>query len=217
MRNPQIVLNNLGEKATNPNYKFERLYRNLYNKEFFLEAYANIYAREGNMTKGTDNKTIDGMSVERIERLIERLKDESYKPNPSKRIYIPKKNGKNRPLGIPSFDDKLIQEAVRKILNAIYDVRFSDRSHGFRPRKSCHTALLQCKTVFNGSKWFVEGDIKGFFDNIDHHVLMNILRKTIKDEKFLRLVWKFLKAGYLEDWNYFNTHSGTPQGGLCKA
>lgn len=215
MRNPEVVLSSLEEKAKVSNYKFQRLYRNLYNREFFLTAYDNIYAKEGNMTEGTDGKTIDGMSLERIDSLIEKLKDESYQPKPSKRKYIAKKNGSDkRPLGIPSFDDKLIQEVVRMILESVYEPKFSKHSHGFRPKRSCHTALEQIKATFNRTKWFVEGDIKGFFDNIDHNILIKILSKHIDDAKFIRLIWKFLKAGYMEDWKFHNTHSGTPQGGI---
>lgn len=214
MRNPEVVLSSLETKAKIPNYKFQRLYRNLYNSEFFYVAYNKIYANEGNMTAGTDEKTIDGMSLERIDKLIESLRDESYIPKPARRVYIPKKNGDKRPLGIPSFDDKLIQEVVRMILESMYEPKFSNKSHGFRPKRSCHTALSQIQSTFNKTKWFVEGDIKGFFDNIDHHILINILRKSIDDEKFIRLIWKFLKAGYIEDWRLHKTFSGTPQGGI---
>lgn len=213
---PKVILDNLTKKSSKEEkYQHQRLYRNLYNKEFFLNAYSNIYAKEGNMTKGTDGKTIDGMSIQRIERIIEKLKDESYQPNPSNRIYIDKKGStKKRPLGIPSVDDKLVQEVLRNILEAIYEPVFTDSSHGFRPNKSCHSALKQIQTNFTGVKWFVEGDIKGFFDNIDHHILIKLLRKRINDEKFINLIWKFLKAGYLENWKFHNTFSGTPQGGI---
>lgn len=214
MRNPNVVLDSLTSQADKDSYKFERLYRNLYNPQFLLEAYNKIYANEGNMTKGSDGKTIDGMSLERINSIIERLKDESYQPNPARRTYIPKKNGDKRPLGIPSMDDKLVQEVVRAILEAIYEPNFSTNSHAFRPQRSCHTALIQCKERFNGVRWFVEGDIKVFFDNIDHQIMIGILRKTIADEKFIRLIWKFLRAGYLENWTYHRTYSGTPQGGI---
>lgn len=216
LRNPIDVLNSLKIKASNESYHYERLYRNLYNAEFFLLAYQNIYANEGNMTAGTDGKTIDGMGMDRIEKLINSLKDHSYQPNPARRKYIEKqqKKGKKRPLGIPSFDDKLVQEVVRMILESIYEPTFSNLSHGFRPNRSCHTALLQLQTNFTGTKWFIEGDIKGFFDNIDHATLVNILRKRIKDEYFIALIWKFLKAGYVEDWIFHNTYSGTPQGSI---
>ena len=217
MRSPENVLESLKSKACNKSYKYERLYRNLYNPQFYLLAYQRIQAKPGNMTAGTDGKTIDGMGMARINALIEKMRDFSYQPNPARRTYIPKSNGEMRPLGIPSFDDKLIQEVVRLILESIYEPTFSDYSHGFRINKSCHTALKYVQKYFTGTKWFVEGDIKGCFDNVDHHVLTAILRKRIADEHFIGLLWKFLQAGYMEDWNYHNTYSGTPQGGLCRA
>ena len=166
------------------------------------------------MTKGADNATIDHMSISRIEKLIVSLKDESYQPIPSRRVYIPKKNGKKRPLGIPTFNDKLLQEVVRMILEAIYEGSFDNNSHGFRPKRSCHTALQQIQKSFNGTRWFIEGDIKGFFDNINHNTLIDILRKRIDDERFLRLIRKFLNAGFIENWVFNKTYSGTPQGGI---
>ena len=214
MRNPIYLLSSLQTHSTDRSYSYERLYRNLYNKELFLLAYQNIYASQGNMTQGTDGKTIDAMSLNRIDGIIASLKDESYQPQPSRRTYIPKKNGKMRPLGIPSFDDKLVQECVRLLLEAVYEGAFAKTSHGFRPNHSCHTALSQVQVCFTGVKWFVEGDIKSFFDNINHEVMVDILAERIKDERFLRLIRKFLKAGYLEEWQYHNTYSGTPQGGI---
>lgn len=195
-------------------YKYERLYRILFNEQMFYVAYQRIYANPGNMTPGSDGQTIDQMSIERIGKLIASLKDESYHPTPSRRVYIPKKNGKKRPLGIPSVEDKLVQEVVHMVLEAIYEGQFENTSHGFRPRRSCHTALTYIQHQFTGAKWFIEGDIKGFFDNIDHQVLIGILRERISDERFLRLIWKFLKAGYVEDFAFHNTYSGTPQGGV---
>lgn len=215
MRNPIKILSSLETHSSDLNYSFERLYRNLYNRDLFLLAYQNIYAAEGNMTKGVDGKTIDGMSLKRIDELIKKLKDESYRPNPSRRVYIPKKHSnKKRPLGIPSFEDKLVQEVLRMLLESIYENSFENTSHGFRPSRSCHTALNQIQVCFSGTKWFIEGDIKGFFDNIDHNTMINILSLRIKDERFLRLIRKFLNAGYLEDWTYHTTYSGTPQGGI---
>ena len=214
MRSPQNVLESLSSKACNSNYRYQRLYRNLYNPEFYLIAYQKIQAKQGNMTAGTDGKTVDGIGMKRINALIARLKDFSYQPAPARRTYIPKANGKKRPLGIPSFDDKLVQEVVRMILESIYEPTFLNTSHGFRPKRSCHTALQHVQKNFTGVKWFVEGDIKGCFDHVDHHVLVNILRRRIQDEHFIGLIWKFLKAGYMEDWVYHNTYSGTPQGSI---
>lgn len=214
MRIPKVVLNRLTTKAKEQHYVFERLYRNLYNKEFYYEAYAKLYKNKGSNTKGINNDTIDGMSEKRIEKLIEQLKNQTYQPNPVRRTYIQKKNGKTRPLGIPTFEDKLVQEVARRLLESIYEPQFSVHSHGFRPNLSCHTALKEIRNTFTGTRWFIEGDIKGFFDNIDHHVLVGILRKKIQDEKFINLIWKFLRAGYVEDWVFHKTYSGAPQGGI---
>ena len=214
MRSPERVLNSLNEHSKDSSYKFERLYRILFNEELFYVAYQKIASNGGSTTKGSDGRSIDEMSLARIETLIASLKDESYQPHPSRRVHIPKKNGKTRPLGIPAFEDKLVQEVVRMILEAIYEGHFETTSHGFRPKRSCHTALLHIQKTFSGAKWFIEGDIKGFFDNIDHDVLVGILRERISDDRFIRLIRKFLKAGYVEDWTFHNTYSGTPQGGI---
>lgn len=214
MRSPERVLNSLNEHSKDSSYKFERLYRILFNEELFYVAYQKIASNGGSTTKGSDGRSIDEMSLARIETLIASLKDESYQPHPSRRVHIPKKNGKTRPLGIPAFEDKLVQEVVRMILEAIYEGHFETTSHGFRPKRSCHTALLHIQKTFSGAKWFIEGDIKGFFDNIDHDALVGILRERISDDRFIRLIRKFLKAGYVEDWTFHNTYSGMPQGGI---
>ena len=213
MRNPSYVLKSLEENAKTPGYRYERLYRNLYNPEFYLLAYRNIAASQGSMTPGSDGISLDDMSMARIQKIIASLKNHSYQPNPARRIYIAKKNSsKKRPLGIPSTNDKLVQEIVRMILEAIYEPTFSKKSHGFRPNRSCHTALEDIQVHFKGVKWVVEGDIEACFDSFDHHVLIGLLRKRVKDEQFIALMWKFLKAGYMEQWRYRHTYSGTPQG-----
>lgn len=213
LREPVKVLKSLSEKTTNKEYKFKRLYRNLYNPEFYFLAYKNISQSQGSMTPGVDGKSLDGMSEKRINALIESLKDFSYQPNPARRVYIEKKNStKKRPRGIPSTEDKLVQKVVKMILESIYEPNFSDYSHGFRPNRSCHSALQQIQNQFTGITWFVEGDIHACFDSFDHHVLVNILRERIEDENFLALIWKMLKAGYMEQWVYNCTFSGTPQG-----
>ena len=213
LRSPIEVLKNLKEKSKNENYKFQRLYRNLYNPEFYWLAFKNIYANDGSMTAGADGTTIDGMSNERIERIITTLKDRSYQPKPARREYIAKKNSsKKRPLGIQSGNDKLLQEVVKMILESIYEPVFSNKSHGFRPNRSCQTALMQIHNTFTGANWFVEGDIHACFDSFDHHVIIDLLKKKIDDEAFIQLIWKFLKAGYMEQWTFNKTYSGVPQG-----
>jgi len=213
LRSPSEVLKVLSEKTLEEGYKFQRLYRNLYNPDFYLEAYNNIYANAGSMTAGSDGATMSNMSLSRINKIIETMKDHSYTPNPARREYIKKKHSnKKRPLGIPSADDKLVQEVVRMILEAIYEPTFSKYSHGFRPKRSCHTALRQLSLEFTGAKWFIEGDIKACFDSFDHHVLIELIRRKVDDENFIALLWKMLKAGYLENFTYHKTFCGSPQG-----
>ena len=197
-----------------PSGVFTRLYRYLLREDIYFTAYQKLYANKGSVTKGVDNDTADGFGVDYVKELIDELKSGTYAPKPVRREYIKKPNGKLRPLGIPSFRDKLLQEAVRMILEAIYEPIFFDQSHGFRPKRSCHTALFQVKRDFKGVKWFIEGDIRGCFDNINHSVLIAGLEDKIKDSKFINIVRMFLKAGYVEDFVYHGTISGTPQGGV---
>jgi len=194
--------------------KLERVYRELYDLDRFKQAYAKLYRNDGAMTPGVTDETVDGMSVDKMKAIILSLQDGTFQWKPTKRVYIPKKNGKKRPLGLPTWTDKLVQEVIRSILEPYFEIKFRDSSHGFRPEHGCHTALADCKKKFKGANWFIEGDIKGYFDNIDHDVLLNILRESIDDERFLRLIEGMLKAGYLEAWTKHETHSGTPQGGV---
>ena len=214
MRSPEQVLKALNKHGKVSDYKFERLYRILYNVEMFYMAYQRIYAKPGNMTPGSDGKTIDQMSTQRISRIIASLKDESYKPNPARRKYIPKKNGKKRPLGIPSFEDKLVQEVVRTILEAIYEEVFEDSSHGFRPNRSCHTALTRIQKTFKSTKWFIEGDIKGFFDHMKHEWIIKFLKLYIKDPNIIGLVKKYLKVGVLDNGELMVNEEGSAQGNI---
>lgn len=193
---------------------FSRLYRYLLREDIYYAAYQKLYANKGAATKGIDDDTADGFGDKYVKTLIAELKDGTYRPKPVRRHYIEKASGKLRPLGIPSFRDKLLQEAIRLILEAIYEPTFSDYSHGFRPGRSCHTCIKQLKVEFTGAKWFIEGDIKGCFDNIDHAVLIEVLQRKIKDSKLVNLIRLFLKAGYVEDWKYNRTHSGAPQGSI---
>jgi len=189
------------------------VYRQLYNPDLYLQAYDKIRRNDGALTKGTTPETVDGMSLEKIHRLIDDVRHERYRWTPVRRVYIPKSNGKKRPLGIPSWSDKLLQEVMRLLLEAYYEPQFSPCSHGFRPKRGCHTALHAIQK-WDGSIWFIEGDIKGCFDTIDHEILLTILKENIHDNRFLRLIEHLLKAGYLEEWKYNKTLSGTPQGGI---
>ena len=193
---------------------YTRLYRYLLRDDIYYLAYQKLYSNKGASTKGIDNDTADKFGKTYVDKLIHELSTETYKPKPVRREYIKKQNGKMRPLGIPSFRDKLLQEVIRKFLEVIYEPVFSNFSHGFRPKRSCHTALEQAKLYFKGAKWFIEGDIKGCFDNIDHDKLIEILERKIKDSRFINIIRAFLKAGYMEDWQYHKTHSGCPQGGI---
>ena len=190
------------------------LYRQLFNPEFYLQAYGKIYRNDGAMTPGTTPETVDAMSMTKIQRIIDALRFERYRWSPVRRTYIPKKAGTQRPLGMPTWSDKLLQEAMRQLLEAYYEPQFSNRSHGFRPGRGCHTALREMYYNWRGTTWFIEGDIRGCFDNLDHHVLMSILRENILDQRFLRLIENLLEAGYLEQWRYHATPSGSPQGGI---
>jgi len=198
---------------------FTRLYRYMLRPDLYFIAYKNLYANKGAGTKGVNDDTADGFSEEKISRIIKSLADETYVPNPVRRVHVQKKqnSAKKRPLGLPTFTDKLVQEVLRMILEAVYEPTFSNYSHGFRPNRSCHTALKSLKKEFNGVTWFIEGDIKSCFDTIDHHVLVDVINSKIKDARLIKLIWKFLKAGYMEDWKYHATYSGCPQGGLCYA
>lgn len=197
----------------NPDEIFTRLFRYLLREDIYFVAYKNLYANKGAGTKGIDNDTADGFSYEYVHKIIQRLAKGEYMPKATRRVEIPKKNGKMRPLSIPSFADKLVQEVIRMILEAIYEPLFLECSHGFRPKRSCHTALEAIKG-WNGTKWFVEGDIRGCFDCIDHNQLMKIIGNKIRDKRLFDLIRKFLKAGYMQNWQYHNTYSGTPQGGI---
>jgi group II intron reverse transcriptase/maturase len=190
------------------------LYRQMFNKSLYLLAYGNIGSNQGAMTPGVCDETADGMSEAKIEEIIGRMRGERYRFAPVRRVYIPKKNGKLRPLGLPSWSDKLAGEVVRLLLEAYYEPSFSDRSHGFRKGRGCHTALREVQNTWTGTVWFIEGDISDCFGSVDHEILLGILAERIHDNRFLRLIRNMLTAGYMEDWQYHDTLSGTPQGGV---
>jgi group II intron reverse transcriptase/maturase len=213
MRETHTILQLLRERGKK-RLPLKRVYRLLYNPDLFLTAYGRIYRNQGAMTKGTTEETADGMAVDKINTIIDDLRHERYRWSPARRVNIPKKNGTKRPLGVQSWSDKLVQEAIRLLLDAYLEPQFSPHSHGFRPERGCHTALREIYHNWVGSVWFIEGDISKCFDALSHELLLSILRETIKDERFLRLISGLLKAGYLEDWRWNQTYSGTPQGSI---
>jgi group II intron reverse transcriptase/maturase len=214
MQKAEVVLSVLRERGR-LGLPCTQLYRQMFNKDLYLLAYGNIYSNQGAMTPGASEETADGMSEEKIDQIIGLMRYERYRFAPARRVYIPKKNGKLRPLGIPSWSGKLVGEVVRLLLEAIYEPCFSDRSHGFRRKRGCHTALREIEETWSATAWFIEGDISDCFGSISHEILLGILAEKIHDQRFLRLIRHMLKAGYLEDWEYRDTLSGTPQGGVA--
>ncbi len=212
MQESAVVLGVLRERGRK-GLPLTQLYRQMFNKELYLLAYGNIYSNQGAMTPGASEETADDMSEEKIDQITEAMRHERYRFAPARRTYIPKKNGKLRPLGLPSWSDKLVGEVVRLLLEAYYEPGFSDLSHGFRKGRGCHTALRKIHDTWTGTVWFIEGDISDCFGSLDHEILLRILTEKIQDQRFLRLIRNMLKAGYLEDWEYHDTLSGVPQGG----
>jgi group II intron reverse transcriptase/maturase len=193
----------------------ERVYRQLFNKNLYLTAYGKMYRNKGANTKGVTDDTVDGMSLDKIDAIIEHLRSERYPWMPAKRVYIPKRNGKKRPLGLPVWSDKLLAEVIRMILDAFYDIQFSEHSHGFRENRGCHTALQAVYYQWSGTTWIIEGDISDCFGSLSHELLLSTLHEKIHDGRFLNLMRKLLEAGYLEDWTFNQTLSGVPQGAIC--
>jgi retron-type reverse transcriptase len=216
MRKADTIIGLISERGKK-GLPLERVYKLLLNRNLYLEAYGKIYRNAGAMTHGVTDETPDGMSLEKIDAIIEALRYERYEWFPARRVYIPKKNGKRRPLGMPVWSDKLVQEVIRTLLNAYYEPQFSEHSHGFRPERGCHTALREIYQRWAGTTWFIEGDISMCFDKLDHELLLKVLEEKIQDGRFIKLMKELLDAGYLEDWTFNQTLSGVPQGGLCKA
>jgi group II intron reverse transcriptase/maturase len=213
MQEAEVVLSVLRERGRQ-GLPLTQLYRQMFNRDLYLLAYGNIYSNKGAMTPGASAETADGMSEDKIDQIVGEMRHERYRFSPARRVYIPKKNGKLRPLGLPSWSDKLVGEVVRLLLEAYYDPGFSDRSHGFRKGRGCHTALREIHNTWTGTTWFIEGDISDCFGSFDHEILLGILAEKIHDQRFLRLIRNMLKAGYLEEWEYRDTLSGVPQGGV---
>jgi group II intron reverse transcriptase/maturase len=214
MQNAETVLGILRERGRR-GLPLDQLYRQMFNPQLYLLAYGRIYANKGAMTQGATRETVDGMSMRKIGRIIDAMRHERYRFSPARRVHIPKKNGKTRPLGLPTWSDKLVGEVVRLLLEAYYEPTFSDRSHGFRPGRGCHTALREVVNTWTGTTWFIEGDIADCFGSFDQSVVLQILGEKIHDNRFLRLVRNMLTAGYLEDWSWGATLSGVPQGGIA--
>lgn len=213
MQSAETVLGVLRERGRR-GLPCNELYRQMFNPRLYLAAYGRIYSNQGAMTPGASAETVDGMSLGKIERIIDALRHERYRFSPVKRVLIPKKNGKLRPLGLPGWTDKLVGEVMRLLLEAYYEPQFSDRSHGFRARRGCHTALREVAHTWTGTTWLIEGDISDCFGSLDHEVTLSTLSEKIHDHRFLRLVRNMLAAGYLEDWVWNATLSGAPQGGV---
>lgn len=212
MQEPKVYLELVRERGRK-SLPLERVYRQLFNRDMYLKAYGKIYRNQGAMTHGVTDETPDGMSLERIDAIINLMRYERYQWFPARRTYIPKKNGKKRPLGMPVWSDKLVQEVLRQILEEYYEPQFSDHSHGFRPERGCHTALREIYYNWKGTTWFIEGDISACFDKINHEKLLGIVKEKIHDGRIINLLAEMLNAGYMENWTYNETHSGTPQGG----
>jgi group II intron reverse transcriptase/maturase len=213
MQNAETVLGVLRERGRK-GLPLDEVYRQLFNPQLYLLAYGRIYSNQGAMTPGVTGETVDGMSVGRIDRIIDAVRHERHRFSPARRVYIPKRNGRLRPLGLPTWSDKLLGEVVRLLLQAYYEPQFSNRSHGFRPRRGCHTALTEVANTWTGTTWFVEGDVADCFGRLDHKIMIRILAEKIHDNRFLRLMRNMLQAGYLEEWEWNATLSGAPQGGV---
>jgi group II intron reverse transcriptase/maturase len=198
-----------------PSKRFDRLFREVAKADFLMFAFEQIKDNKGSGTPGVDGQTKTDWSYAQAEELARSLRDGTYTPTPVRRVYIPKKSGKLRPLGIPTFADRVVQCALKLILEALYEPVFLDCSHGFRPRRGCHTALA---AVYDNPKvridWVVEGDIQGCFDNVNHHILIRLLQRRIADDRLLQLIAQFLQAGYFEREEWNPTKAGTPQGGV---
>jgi group II intron reverse transcriptase/maturase len=214
MQNAEVVLGVLRERG-GKGLPCNELYRQMFNPSLYLLAYGRIYSNAGAMTPGPTQETADDMSMGKIEAIIDAMRHERYRFSPVRRTYIPKKSGKLRPLGLPSWSDKLVGEVVRLLLEAYYEPQFSDRSHGFRPGRGCDTALREIANTWTGTTWFIECDLADCFGSLDHEVMLSILSEKIYDGRFLRLIANMLSAGYLEDWRWNATLSGAPQGGVA--
>lgn len=197
--------------------KYHSLYGQLLQDRVLMNAWKKVKANRG--SGGIDGVTIKEYAKneqENILKLLEKLKAKEYNPSPVRRVYIPKKDGKKRPLGIPTLEDRIVQQALTDILMPKYEkLVFHNWSMGYRPGRGVESALqVIIKNIELGRNWIYDCDIKGFFDNIPHKKLMKVLNKVIADGTVLDLIWSWLKCGYMEDGKYYNTKAGQPQGGV---
>ena len=214
MQKLELILDILKTRSEK-NLEICRVYRYLYNKEFYIEAYNKLSNNKGSLTPGVTKESIDGMSLKRINDIINEMKYERYKWNKTREVQIPKSNGKFRTLSLPEWRDKLVQEVLRMILSAIYEPKFSEASHGYRPNRGCHTALTRIYKKGQACDFFIEGDITDCFNSINHEILLNILKRDIDDGRFIELIRKMLKTNNIgTEFRYDGTYSGIPQGGV---
>jgi group II intron reverse transcriptase/maturase len=205
-------LNKLARK--DPCKRFTRLWSNITSTLWLAQAWEQIRRNHGSNTPGADSLTGWDVDPPLIASLSTELLNGTYRPTPVRRVYIPKANGKTRPLGIPTLKDRIVQQALRMALEPIFEADFKPFSHGFRQHRSTHTALQEVVRNYPPASWIIEGDIEGFYDNLPHDLLLEQVRRRIADEKVIGLIGKFLKAGYLENWRFHSTYSGVPQGGI---
>lgn len=213
----ETKLERIAELAkSQPSMKFTSL-AHLLNKDMLKLCHYELAGKKATGINGTTKEEYAQHLDENLDNLIERMKRKSYRPVPVRRTYIPKVGTtKMRPLGIPEYEDKIVQKGLAKILNAIYEQDFLDSSFGFRPNRNCHDALkiLNVYIERRYTNYIVDVDIKGFFDNVDHKWMMEFLKHRINDTSLLRMIARFLKGGYMEEGKLYKTEQGTPQGGL---
>jgi len=217
MHDPHRELEHLrGLAVANPAKRFSDLLKLVRHEAFLVTAWDRVRTNMGARTPGVDGQTKQNVDPTLIAQLAHDLEHRQYHPQPVRRVHIPKPNGKQRPLGIPTIRDRVVQAAVAQVLEALYEPIFRDCSYGFRPGRSTIHALRHiARSYRTGATWVIEGDLVKCFDSIPHGVILNCLRKRIKDERFIDLIRQMLQAGIMEDGHYAATYSGTPQGGLA--
>ncbi len=202
--------------SENPNMVFTSV-GHLINKELLMECHKDMDGKKGTGIDGVTKEDYGVKLEENLENLVKQLKQRAYKPKPARRVEIPKENGKTRPLSIYCYEDKLVQEALRKMLEAVFEPHFYDEMMGFRPGRNCHKALKKLNTMLEKEKtnWVLDADIKGFFDHLDHEWIVKFIESRIKDPNIIRTVRRMLKAGIMKEFQYEDTEEGSGQGSVC--